>query len=241
MSTLGMHSKDDQSGPNYSAYQYSRMDELKQVVFSMNSNSAAGPEGMNWYFFQKILHIIENDLMEVIQAFFNGQTITKYFYHSCIVQLPKVSNLNKITEFRPIRQIHFTSKIISKLLSNILSQILNSLISPNKSGFVKFRSISENNMLAQEIIQQIKKPNIGRYVITKLDMEKLMTVFHSHKCVCFLEKWDLLRMGLQKYKTQLGKNHLIYGSNSTQMGLHLRIHGTQEHVVYGVNRRERLY
>ena len=148
------------------------MDELKKVVFSMNPNSAAGPDGMNGYFFQKCWNIIKNDLIEVVHAFFSGQMIPRYFSHSCIVLLPKVNNPNKLTEFRPISLSNFTSKIISKLVSTRLSPILQTLISTNQSGFVKGRSIFENIMLAQEIIHQIKKPNIGSNVVIKLDMAK---------------------------------------------------------------------
>ena len=46
------------------------MDELKEVVFSMNPNSAVGPDCMNGYFFQKCWHIIKNNQMGVIPAFF---------------------------------------------------------------------------------------------------------------------------------------------------------------------------
>ncbi|XP_049399716.1 uncharacterized protein LOC125863741 [Solanum stenotomum] len=148
------------------------LEELKEVVLSMNPNSAAGPDGMNGYFFQKCWHIIKHDLLGVVHAFFCGQMIPKYFSHSCIVLLPKVKNPNKLSEFRPISLSNFTSKIISKLVSSRLSPILPSLVSLNQSGFVKGRSISENNMLAQEIIHQIKKPNIGSNVIIKLDMAK---------------------------------------------------------------------
>ncbi|KAK6782003.1 hypothetical protein RDI58_019799 [Solanum bulbocastanum] len=148
------------------------LEELKDVVFSMNPNSAAGPDGMNGNFYQNCWHIIKHDLLEVIQAFFCGQMIPKYFSHSCIVLLPKVSNPTKLREFRPISLSNFISKIISKLLSGRLGPILPELISPNQSGFVKGRSISENIMLAQEMIHQIKKPNIGSNVIIKLDMAK---------------------------------------------------------------------
>ncbi|XP_015058305.1 uncharacterized protein LOC107004576 [Solanum pennellii] len=128
------------------------MDEPKEVVLSMNPNSAASPDGMNGYFFQKCLHIIKNDLMGVVQAFFSGQMIPKYFSHSCIVLLPKVNNPNKLTEYRPISLSNFTNKIIFKLMSNILRPILPDLISTNESGIVKGRSVSDNVMLAQEII-----------------------------------------------------------------------------------------
>ena len=106
--------------------------------------------------------------------------IPKYFSHSCIVLLPKVNNPNKLTEYRPISLSNFTSKIISKLVSKRLSPILPSLISKNQSGFVKGRNISENIMLAQEIIHQIKKPNIGSNVIIKLDKAKAYDRVHGH-------------------------------------------------------------
>jgi len=148
------------------------IDELKEVVHSMNPNSAAGPDGMNGCFFQKCWNIIKNDLMAVILAFFSGQMIPKYFSHACLVLLPKVKNPNRLNEFRPISLSNFTTKIISKLLCIRLTPILPTLISPNQSGFVKDRSISENIMLAQEIIHQIKKPTIGSNVVIKLDMAK---------------------------------------------------------------------
>ncbi|XP_015159877.1 uncharacterized protein [Solanum tuberosum] len=148
------------------------IDELKEVVFSMNPTSAAGPDGMSGCFFQKCWQIIKYDLLAVILAFFNGQMIPKYFSHSCIVLLPKVNNPNKLSEFRPISLSNFTNKIISKLLSLRLGPILPNLISLNQSGFVKGRSISENIMLAQEILHQIRKPNIGSNVVIKLDMAK---------------------------------------------------------------------
>ncbi|XP_049348952.1 uncharacterized protein LOC125813502 [Solanum verrucosum] len=139
----------------------------------INENAInSGPDGMNGYFFQKCWHTIKHDLLGVIQAFFCGQMIPKYFSHSCIVLLPKVNNPNKLSEFRPISLSNFTSKIISKLVSSRLGPILPNLVSLNQSGFVKGRSISENIMLAQEIIHQIKKPNIGSNVIIKLDMAK---------------------------------------------------------------------
>ena len=85
-----------------------------------------------------------------------------------------------MTQYSPISLSNLTSKIISKLMTNTLSPILPALISPNQSGFVKGRSISENIMLAQEIIHQIKKPNIRSNVSIKLEIAKHMTGFHGN-------------------------------------------------------------
>ena len=141
------------------------MEELKSFFFSMNPNFAACPDRTNSYFFKKCLHIMKDDLMGDFKAFFSGKMIPKYFSHSCIFLLPKVTNQNKFTEFRPIIMSNFTINIISKIVSIRLSPILPSLIHSNKSGFIKGRSIYENIMLVQEIIHHIKKPNVRSNVI----------------------------------------------------------------------------
>lgn len=112
------------------------------------------------------------DLLNVVHSFFCGQTMPKYCSHACLVLLLKINNPTKISEFRPINLSNFTNKIISKILCLRLAPILPGLIFKNQSGFVKGRSISENIMLAQEIIHQIKKPIIGDKVVIKLDMAK---------------------------------------------------------------------
>ncbi|XP_055814558.1 uncharacterized protein LOC129884254 [Solanum dulcamara] len=71
-----------------------------------------------------------------------------------------------------------------RLLCLRLATILPNLISLNQSGFVKNRSIFENIMLAQEIIHQIKKPNVGGNVVIKLDMTKAYDrVSWSYNCL----------------------------------------------------------
>ena len=118
------------------------MNELQEMVFSTNPNSAGGNNCINGYFFQKCLKIINQELMGVVLACFSGKEILKYFSHCCIVILPKLNNPSNLKEFRPIILSNFISKIIFKLLSKRLSSILPNLISLNKSVFVKGRSIT---------------------------------------------------------------------------------------------------
>ncbi|XP_019224305.1 PREDICTED: uncharacterized protein LOC109205994 [Nicotiana attenuata] len=125
------------------------MEEVRAVVFSMNPNSAPGPD-----------------------AFFSSHTMPRYMTQACLVLLPKVEFPSSLSEYRPISLSNFINKIISKLICSRISTFLPKMISPNQTGFVKGRSISENIMLAQEIVQGIKKPNIGANVVIKLDMAK---------------------------------------------------------------------
>ncbi|XP_019261368.1 PREDICTED: uncharacterized protein LOC109239280 [Nicotiana attenuata] len=160
------------------------MEELKNIVFSMNPVSAAAPDGLNGKFFQHCWEIIKNDLFNVVNAFFCGHPMPKFMTQACLVLLPKVEFPNNLSEFRPISLSNFLNKIISKILCSRIAPILPRIITPNQTGFVKGRSISENIMLAQEIVQGIKKPNVGANVVIKLDMEKAYDrVSWSFNCI----------------------------------------------------------
>lgn len=148
------------------------LDELKQVIFSMNSSLAAGPDGMSGKFYQVWWDIIRIHVLAVVQSFFCRCSMPKSMTHACLVLLPKVENPNKLTEFRPIGLNNFSYKIISKLLYLKLAPILPNLISPNQLGFVKGRTTFENIMLAQEIIHGIHKSKEGNNVVIKLDIAK---------------------------------------------------------------------
>lgn len=49
---------------------------------------------------------------------------------------------------------------------------MHKLVSPNQIGFIKGRSITENVMLAQELVHNIRWPNTEGNVVMKLDMTK---------------------------------------------------------------------
>ncbi|XP_070011018.1 uncharacterized protein [Nicotiana sylvestris] len=47
---------------------------------------------------------------------------------------------------------------------------MDKIISPNQTSFIKGRTISDNVMLTQELVHNIRKPNSGGNIILKLDM-----------------------------------------------------------------------
>ncbi|WMV30181.1 hypothetical protein MTR67_023566 [Solanum verrucosum] len=161
------------------------MEELKQFVFAMNLNSAAGPDGFGGKFYQACWSIIKEDLLEVVQSFFCGNNMPKFMTHACLVLLPKNEQPIRFKDLRPISLSNFSNKIISKLLSMRLATFLPLLVSNNQSDFVRGRSITESIMLAQEITHGIKKPQIGNNVVLKLDMAKAYDRV-SWSFICFV-------------------------------------------------------
>lgn len=102
----------------------------------------------------------------------SGDSIPKSLTHPCLIMLPKIDNPVIMSDLWPISLGNVSCKIISKLLNNRLAPLLPNLISPNQSGFIKSRSISENVMLVQELVHNIPRSNKDGNVVFKLDMSK---------------------------------------------------------------------
>ena len=47
------------------------MEQLREVLISLNHIYVEGPDGMNVYFFQKYWHIVKHDLVGVIKYIFS--------------------------------------------------------------------------------------------------------------------------------------------------------------------------
>ncbi|XP_038697968.1 uncharacterized protein LOC119995523 [Tripterygium wilfordii] len=143
--------------------------EVKNVVFSIDADSCSGPDGFNGHFFQSCWNIIESDLVEACKAFWNGQNLPKSCTSTLIVLIPKVVNPTKFSDLRPISLCNLVNKIISKIMA---IRLLPNIISSNQSAFVKGGDISDNVLLAQELLAHLNKKVRGNNVLIKLDMAK---------------------------------------------------------------------
>ena len=66
--------------------------------------------------------------------------------------IPKKENPTTFAEFRPISLCNFLYKIFTKILTSRLGVLLPKLISEEKHGFVKGRSIRDSIALAQIMV-----------------------------------------------------------------------------------------
>ncbi|KAK4410283.1 hypothetical protein Sango_0101300 [Sesamum angolense] len=130
-------------------------EDITEVVFSINKDSVAGPDGFSSAFFQACWDTIAEDVFAAVTDFFRGTRMPRSFTAISIILIPKNDSSQSWSEFRPISLCNVTNKILSELLYNKISQALPDLISPSQSGFVPGRLIADNILLAQEMTHHL--------------------------------------------------------------------------------------
>lgn len=95
-------------------------------------------------------------------------------FNSTVVYLvPKGRNMTTMNGFRPISYCSVVYKVITKVLANRLKQFFPDLVELNQCAFIGGRSISDNILLAQEIMQGYNKSSISPRCALKVDLQKL--------------------------------------------------------------------
>jgi len=97
-------------------------DEIKNIVYSMPSDKAPGPDGFTGAFFKACWETIKDDVMAAMNSLFtlNAQGF-EWLNSASIILLPKKTDATRVTDFRPISLVHGIAKIFSKVLANRLA------------------------------------------------------------------------------------------------------------------------
>ncbi|KAF7143851.1 hypothetical protein RHSIM_Rhsim05G0174100 [Rhododendron simsii] len=148
--------------------------EIRQALFDIDPSKAPGADGMTAGFYQKYWETVGDDVTLAVQSFFQSGHLLKSLNHTQIVLIPKVKTPMQVSQFRPISLCNVFYKIIAKAFANRLRSILPALISKNQSAFVKNRQITDNILVAHEVVHYLKNRRRGRdgYMALKLDVAK---------------------------------------------------------------------
>lgn len=95
-------------------------EEIHNVVYALNPNSAPRPDGFGGGFFQTFWDIIKDDLVKVVLEFFTTNWILPSFNSNSIMRIPKMDNVDTVDQFRPIAMYNFKFKILSIILDDRL-------------------------------------------------------------------------------------------------------------------------
>src|SRR5436189_4314082 len=125
--------------------------------------------GFLFHFFHTNWNIIGKEIIGSIQHFFSSGRLLSSVNHTSLSLIPKVSKPSTLSDFRPISCCNSLYKFISKCLANRLQKVNGYLISPSQSAFIKGRSITDNILLAHELVRNFNR-KYGRRCCLKLDL-----------------------------------------------------------------------
>ena len=91
-------------------------EEVVTAINQMAPSKAPSPDGMPPLFYQSFWSSVGFDVTDAALSCLNTSTILKSINHTFITLIPKVSNPENVSEFRPISLCNVLYKIIVKLL-----------------------------------------------------------------------------------------------------------------------------
>ncbi|KAG7576108.1 hypothetical protein ISN45_Aa03g005410 [Arabidopsis thaliana x Arabidopsis arenosa] len=149
-------------------------EEIYNAVFSIDAESAPGPDGFTALFFQKHWSLVKHKVIADILEFFQSGVLPEDWNHTHLCLIPKISTPQRMSDLRPISLCSVLYKIISKILSSRLKQHLPAIISPTQSAFVAARLVSDNILIAHEIVHNLRtNEKISKeFMAFKTDMSK---------------------------------------------------------------------
>lgn len=109
----------------------------------------------------------------MVTRIFQGGELETGQNKTLMTLIPKVAGPKSIKDSHLISLLNVSYKIITKIIANKLKNIMFGLISETQASFVKGMSISDNIIMAQEVIHLMrrKKGNVG-WMTIKMDLNK---------------------------------------------------------------------
>ena len=110
---------------------------------------------------------------KAIKEVFQTQCIPVEVNRTVLVLIPKTEQPTSFSMYRPISLCTVTYKTVIKIIANRLQELLPDLIGSHQTSFVPGRHITENIIVAQEIIHSMRRKK-GRkcFMAIKVDLEK---------------------------------------------------------------------
>ncbi|XP_071728987.1 uncharacterized protein [Rutidosis leptorrhynchoides] len=171
--------------------------EVKNAIFSIGEGKSPEPDGYSSTFFKHSWDIIGPDVTKAIQDFFSNAQLLTEINHTVIALLPKVASPCKVTDFHPISCCNVIYKCISKIIADRIKGSLDFIVSENQSAFIPGRRISDNILIAQEIMKNYHLSRGTPRCAFKVDIQKAYDTVDWK----FLES-NLIQFGFHKIKVK---------------------------------------
>ena len=147
-------------------------EEVVAALKQIHPNKAPRLDGMSVVFFQKYWSIVGNNVTNMVINVLNHNIPIPKLNKTNISLIPKINNPKRMMDFRPINLCNVVYKLISKTLDNRLKALLPNIISKNQSAFTSDRLITDNVLIAFELMHYLDHKTAGKegFMAIKLDM-----------------------------------------------------------------------
>lgn len=119
-------------------------EEVYLTVLALPIGKSPSPYGFNVKFFPFFGLVIGDQLLAVVQYFFNNSNMPSSLGRTFIALIPKKENPRSVSNYRPISLCNVCFKIASKILANLLKAVLPNIIGREQVSFVSWRCSFDN-------------------------------------------------------------------------------------------------
>ncbi|XP_024976218.1 uncharacterized protein LOC112514118 [Cynara cardunculus var. scolymus] len=168
-------------------YDPADFDEIKNAMFSIGDYKAPGSDGFSSKFFKQAWEIVGRDVTLAVHNFFYRGNLPKNLNHTLICLIPKSLNASRVTDYRPIACCNVLYKCISKVIVNRMKGSLDSLIDKAQLAFIPGRRITDNILMAHELVSGYQSSNGPPRCAFKIDIKKAYDTVDWRFLVVMLE------------------------------------------------------
>jgi hypothetical protein len=126
--------------------------EAKCAIRAMCAYNAPGPDGVGPGLYAAAWAAVKPVIMRFISAFHNEEVDLQHINRAPIVLIPKSRAAVTQSTFCPVSLQNCLVEILTKLLTSRLQQQIARLVDVDQTGCIKGRSISENFVVATELV-----------------------------------------------------------------------------------------
>ena len=173
---------------------------VKKALKQMHPMTALGLNSMPPLFYQHYWPTVRATVICTTLNSLNHGIAPSKFHETHIVLIPKTKDPERVTDYRPISLCNVAYKLASKVVANKMKLVLQEIACENQSAFVAERLITDNVLMAHEMMNHIgklRKAKSGEMAL-KLDMSKAYD-WVEWECL----KQIMLKLGFHKHWVQL--------------------------------------
>ena len=138
------------------------------------------------FFYKECWDVLGPEVMRVMRDFHEGRCQMERLNKVFLVLIPKIPRAEQIGDFRPIALSNSIYLIIAKVLANRLREVMDSLISPLQSAFIPGRQMTDNIVMAEEIVAALRRSGTTGF-LWKVDFAK------AYDSIDWRSLWNVLR------------------------------------------------